>query len=52
MKDEMRTLELHVIVQEYQFLLGAKIEKIYHPEKMKIIFHLHVPGKETGILEQ
>ena len=44
MKDEMRTLELHVLIQELQFLLGAKVEKVFHPEPLKIILHLHVPN--------
>ncbi|MBN1386559.1 NFACT family protein [Candidatus Woesearchaeota archaeon] len=50
MKDQVSYLELGYIVRELQFLVGGKIDKIYHPDKSELLFQFHVPSKGKSIL--
>lgn len=50
MKQEMRSIDLHILVKEMQFLQNAKVEKIFHNEDNSIIFHFHVTGKGKQFL--
>ena len=50
MKTEIRSVELHGLVKEWQVLLNAKVEKIFHPEAAQLIFAFHVTGKGTQFL--
>ncbi len=41
MKDSLSSLELYYIVKEMQILLGARIDKVYQPEKTDILLQLY-----------
>ncbi|MBU0614673.1 MAG: NFACT family protein [Nanoarchaeota archaeon] len=41
MKKSLTSLELHYVVHELQFLIESKVDKIYHPEKDKLIIQFH-----------
>ncbi|MFH1409388.1 MAG: NFACT family protein, partial [Nanoarchaeota archaeon] len=43
-KRELAALELRLMVNELQLLKGAKVQKVYHPEKKQFILQLHVSG--------
>lgn len=44
MKNETSSLELHYIMEELQFLVGGKVDKIYQEDK-NMLLQLHVPSK-------
>ena len=50
MKNNLTSLELHYLVEELQFLVDSKIDKIYHPKKEELILQFHVPGAGKQIL--
>ncbi len=47
MKSQLSSFELSYLLSEMQFLVGAKVEKIFQQAKPKddLLFVLHVPGK-------
>jgi len=47
MKDTLSSLELHYLLLELQFLVGAKLEKVFQQEKPldEFLFTLHLPSK-------
>lgn len=45
MKTSLAGLEIYYIVNELQFLTGARIDKIYVPSKKEILLQFHLPGK-------
>lgn len=45
MKTCLSALEIHYLIKELQFLINAKIDKIYHPSKKELILQFHVPNK-------
>ncbi|MFH1850409.1 MAG: NFACT family protein [archaeon] len=51
MKASLTALELSHVVKELQFLIGARVQKIYNPEKKVFIFDLHVPSRGRAILK-
>ena len=44
-KTQLSSIDIHYIVQELQFLINAKIDKIYNPTKKEILIQFHVPNK-------
>lgn len=45
MKSQISCVDLYYLVKELLFLVGAKVDKIYHPKKDELIFQFHVAGK-------
>lgn len=43
MKKELSSIELNYLVNEFQQLLGGKIDKIYQPAKNELLIVFHVP---------
>lgn len=43
MKKELSSIELNYLVNEFQQLLGGKIDKIYQPAKNELLLVFHVP---------
>jgi len=41
MKSELSTLEIKVLMEEMQFLIGARIDRIFNPGKSELIIQLH-----------
>lgn len=50
MKDDITAIELHHLVLELQALVGAKVDKIYQPEKYSLLFQLHKTGLGKQLL--
>jgi len=50
MKKSLTSLELHYVIGELQFLIGAKVDKIYHPDKDKLFIQFYVPSKGKSLL--
>ena len=50
MRYTITALDLHFLALELQGLSGAKVEKIYQPEKQDFLIVLHVPNKGKTIL--
>lgn len=46
----LTSLDLHYLIKELQFLLGGKIDSIYHPTKKEILLQFHVPSKGKYVL--
>jgi predicted ribosome quality control (RQC) complex YloA/Tae2 family protein len=48
MKKELSSIEIKYLVDELQYLLGSRVENIYHPEKKEflIVFHSSSAGKQ------
>ncbi len=54
MKTHITALDLHYLVQEFQSLVGAKVEKAWQKlreEKKEVLFQLHVPSKGKQFLK-
>ena len=49
MKTETSSLELKYIIEELQFLIGSKVDKIYQDEK-NMLLQLHTPSKGKQLL--
>ena len=47
---ELTAFELRFIVKELSILEGAKLDKIYNPQKNEFIFRFHVRNKGKKIL--
>ncbi|MBS3118995.1 NFACT family protein [Candidatus Woesearchaeota archaeon] len=45
MKTSISSLELHVLVNEWQFLLGSRVDNIYHTAKKDFLFVFFAPSK-------
>lgn len=43
MKKELSSIELRHLADEFQQLIGGKIDKIYQPAKKELLFSLHIP---------
>jgi predicted ribosome quality control (RQC) complex YloA/Tae2 family protein len=50
MKTNLASIEIHYLVNELQFLIGSRVDNIYHPKKDEIILQLHTSGKGKQIL--
>ena len=50
MKYTLTALDLHFLINEFQDLINAKIDKIYQPVKEDFLFIFHVPGVGKKIL--
>jgi len=50
MKDDIAAIELRHLVAELQILTGAKVDKIYQPEKYSLLFQLHKTGLGKQLL--
>jgi len=48
---QITALELNYLVKEFQFLINAKIDKIYQPDKKTFLLYFHVPNKGKYILK-
>lgn len=46
----MAALELHYLIKELEQLIGAKVDKIYHPQKKELIINFYISGKGKQIL--
>ena len=48
MKKELSSIEIKYLVDELQYLLGSRVENIYHPEKKELLIVFHSPlfGKQ------
>jgi len=51
MKVQVSALELHYLVEELKFLVGGKIDQIYHPKKNELLLSFHVPSKGKFLLK-
>lgn len=45
MKTSLSSLELHALVNEWQFLVGSRVDNIYHAAKKDFLFVFFVPSK-------
>ncbi|MBW3011791.1 NFACT family protein, partial [Candidatus Woesearchaeota archaeon] len=50
MKTSLTGLELKYMLKELDFIVGGKVNKVFHPAKKDIIFHIHVPNKGKTLL--
>lgn len=50
MQKELSSLDLHYLIDEFQVLIGAKIEQIYQIGKEELFFQFHVPSKGKHLL--
>ena len=50
MKGAVSSVDLHALVNEMQFLIGGKVQKIYQPQRELFYFELHAPGKGKQVL--
>ncbi|MBT3405584.1 hypothetical protein HN419_00270 [Candidatus Woesearchaeota archaeon] len=50
MISEISSVELHYLINELQFLVDAKVDQIYQPEKEELILQFHKTGKGKVIL--
>lgn len=50
MKSQISSIDLHYLINELQFLVGGKIDKIYHPLKEELLIQFHVTGKGKQLL--
>lgn len=46
----LTALDLRFVVREVQFLLGARVNKIYHPNPEELHLVLHIPSKGRVVL--
>ena len=47
----LSSVDIHYLVSELHFLVGAKIDKIYHPEKKELLLQFHITGTGKKILK-
>lgn len=50
MKNQVSALELHYVVEELKFLVGGKINQVYHPRKNELLLQFHVPNRGKVLL--
>lgn len=50
-KPQLSALEINYLVKELQFLIGSKVDKIFHPEKRQLILQLHKTGIGKNLLK-
>lgn len=50
MKQELASIELQYLVQEFQVLLNGKVDKIYQPEKDEFLFQFYLQGQGKRVL--
>lgn len=50
MKKNLSALEIYYLIAEWEYLLGAKLDKIYQPSHSVFIFQFHVTGKGKTLL--
>jgi len=51
MKKSLSGIELRIILKELDFLLDARADKVYLPEKKSLLIQFHVPGKGKSLLK-
>ena len=51
MKTSLSSLELHTLVNEWQFLVGSKVDNIYHTAKKDFLFVFFAPSKGKFFLK-
>ena len=44
MKTELSSIDLHFLVDEFQALVGGKLDQIYQKAKEEFIFRIHIPN--------
>jgi predicted ribosome quality control (RQC) complex YloA/Tae2 family protein len=50
MKKTLSSVDLVALVSEFQILVRAKLQQIYHPSKTEFCLHFHIPGKGKQFL--
>ncbi|HIH42794.1 TPA: hypothetical protein HA246_04065 [Candidatus Woesearchaeota archaeon] len=50
MKTQLSSIEIHYLATELQFLVDAKIDRIYHPEEKELLLQLHLPNQGRKIM--
>ena len=50
MKSQISSIDLHYLIEEFQILKDARIDKIYHPRKEELLLQFHVIGKGKTLL--
>jgi len=50
MKTSVSSLELKYVLDELKFMIGGKIDQIYHPAKKELILQIHVPNKGKSMI--
>ncbi|MBR9698986.1 hypothetical protein GOV09_00830 [Candidatus Woesearchaeota archaeon] len=44
------SVDLHYLLKEMNFLVGGRVDKIYHPHKEELLIQFHVPSKGKQLL--
>ena len=47
---EITALDMNYLIKELKMLVGAKVDKIYHPEKKELLVQFYLSGKGKFIL--
>ncbi len=50
MKTQLSSIEIHYLANELQFLVDAKIDRIYQPEEKELLLQLHLPNQGRKIM--
>lgn len=50
-KPQLSALEINYLVKELQFLIGSRVDKIFHPEKNQLILQMHKTGVGKNLLK-
>jgi len=50
MKLQVSSIDLHFLIKELDFLVGARLDKVYHPNKEELLLQLHVPSTGKKLL--
>ena len=51
MKIQLSSLEITALINEFQILVGGKIDQIYQPHKKEFLISIHVPRKGKQFLK-
>ena len=44
------SIDLHYLIEEMKFLVGGRVDKVYHPRKEELLIQFHVPSKGKQML--
>ncbi len=50
MKSQISSVDLHYLIEEMQFLIDSRVDKIYHPKKEELLLQFHVTSKGKKLL--
>ena len=50
MKKELAAFDIHFIVDEFQSLIGGKVDKVFQPVREEVILQLHIPNSGKKLL--